>query len=402
MDQTKETPDLMRVFLLVLDSAGIGNAPDAEEYGDKGSNTIAHTASAVGGLDVPVLQSLGLGNIPSLIPGGLPLEGVPPHPHPKASYGAMREMSRGKDTTTGHWELAGLFLAEGFRIFQPDYPSFPSELINALTSTTGRSILGNRAASGTQIIQELGPEQMKTGAWIVYTSADSVLQIAAHEDTIPLKELYRACEKARELCNSYMIGRVIARPYKGEPGNFTRTENRRDYSYPPPEDTILDRLSGAGINVVTVGKLDDIFAHRGMTKSFHVENNADAGEIMSHLADTLKEDSFIFANFIDFDMLYGHRRDARGYADALEKTDGFLRSFLPKLAEGDVLILTADHGNDPTFRGTDHTREYAPLLLYRPCMKGSELGIRRGFYDAAQTIASLFGIKAMPRGKAFL
>lgn len=392
---------LVRVFLIVLDSVGIGAAPDAADYGDAGANTLAHLAAANGGLDTPTLQALGLGNIPPLIPGGLPIEGVLPADRPEASFGAMQEVSKGKDTTTGHWEIAGILLKDGFRLFPAEHPSFPPELTCAFETKTGRRVMGNRAASGTRIIAELGPRQMKEGAWIVYTSGDSVFQIAAHEDIVPPEELYAACECARELCNPYRVGRIIARPYIGEPGNFTRTENRRDYSYPLPEDTVLDLLTRAGTDVTTVGKLDDIFDNRGITKSIHVENNSDAQSALLDLA-ARAASGLIFANLIDFDMLYGHRRDSAGYAAALESTDVFLDGFIKGLRSDDTVILTADHGNDPTFKGTDHTREFVPLLVHQPGRPARNLGIRLGFYDVAQSLASCFNLPAMSHGTAFL
>ena len=390
----------MRVFLIVLDSVGIGAAPDAAEYGDAGANTLGHLAQAVGGLKAPTLQAMGLGNIPGLLPDGIPIEGVAPVPNPTAGFGAMQEVSRGKDTTTGHWEIAGLLLEDGFQLFPPNHPSFPPELIEAFEEATGRRVICNRAASGTRIVAELGPQQIKEGCWIVYTSADSVFQVAAHEDVIPLEELYKACECARELCNPYRVGRVIARPYVGTPGDFTRTENRRDYSYPLPEDTILDVLNAYGVQVTTVGKLDDIFANRGISRSIHEENNADAQAALLDLAGEVE--GLVFANLIDFDMLYGHRRDAAGYAAALEKTDRFLGEFLDILRDSDTVVITADHGNDPTFRGTDHTREFVPLLTFRRGAPERSLGIRRGFYDVAQSLASCFGLPPMPRGESFL
>lgn len=391
----------MKVFVIVLDSVGIGAAPDAEAYGDAGANTLAHIGQAVGGLELPVLQSLGLGNIPALLPGGLPIPGVPPVSHAVGGFGAMRERSQGKDTTTGHWEMAGLLMDPGFRLFPPDFPSFPDSLIHEFEQKTGRKTLGNKAANGLAIIDELGPGQMQTGAWIVYTSADSVFQIAAHEDVIPLPELYQGCRIARELCNPHRVGRVIARPYVGKPGAFRRTENRRDFSYPLPEPTLLDRLAGQGTSVITVGKLDDIFAGGGITESCHVENNPDAHSCLLALA-TRPASFFCFANLIDFDMLYGHRRDAAGYGAALERTDCFLGAFLNRLGADDWLMVTADHGNDPTFRGSDHTREFVPLLTRGPGHHNRALGVRDGFYDIAQTVAAIFGIPPLPRGLSFL
>ncbi len=391
----------MRAFLIVLDSVGIGEAPDAAQYGDVGANTLAHTAEAVGGLHVPALQELGLGNIPALLPGSESIAGVPPVQAPRASYGAMRELSVGKDTTTGHWEMTGLHLRDGFHVFPPDYPSFPGELTDALERRTGRGILGNCSYSGTEIIARFGAEQMESGKWIVYTSADSVMQIAAHEDVIPLAELYAACETGRELCNAYSVGRVIARPYVGKPGAFTRTQNRRDYSMPVPEPTILDRAKSAGIPVRTIGKLDDIFPGDAISEVVHVENNPDAQNAVL-LAAGEPQTRFVFANLIDFDMLYGHRRNPQGYARALEQTDAFLAELLPHVLPNDVLMITADHGNDPTFRGTDHTREFVPLLVYRPGRPGQCLGIREGFFDVAQSLAAFFVIERLPRGKSFL
>lgn len=391
----------MTAFLIVLDSVGIGAAPDADRYGDAGSNTLAHLAAHRGGLQVPTLTRLGLGCIPPLLPGGLPIRGVPAADPPLATFGALQEMSEGKDTTTGHWEMAGLELRPGFQLFPAGPPAFPAELLDAFSARTGRAILGNRAASGLAIIRDLGPDQVRTGAWIVYTSADSVFQIAAHEDLIPLPELYRACEIARELCNPYRVGRVIARPYIGRPGDFKRTENRRDFSYPLPEPTLLDRLTVAGITVSTVGKLDDIFDHRGIRHAHHVENNADAQRILLDLA-RKRQPGLVFANLIDFDMLYGHRRDSEGYGRALENTDTFLTEFLPLLTPADLLVITADHGNDPTFKGSDHTREFTPLLVYRPGQPAQNAGIRRGFYDIAQSLAAFFDIAPLPRGQSFL
>ncbi len=393
----------MRAYIIVLDSVGIGEAPDAADYGDVGSNTLAHTAAAVGGLSLPTLQSFGLGNIPTLT-GGKAILGVPQTDTPLAGFGAMQEMSVGKDTTTGHWEIAGLHLSKGLHIFPPTPPSFPDELINALEAHTGRKVIGNKAASGIAIIDELGEIQMKTGAWIAYTSADSVLQIAAHEEIIPLEELYEACRFMREQCNALAVGRVIARPYIGSPGTFSRTQSRRDFSYPLPEPSILSILSESGCEVISVGKLDDIFPDSGITESHHVENNPDAEAAILSISErpSPKRGALIFANLIDFDMMFGHRRDPKGYAGALESTDHFLAELKMRLLDDDLLIITADHGNDPTFKGTDHTREYVPLLAYCPTYSGGSLGIRMGFYDIAQSLAIGFGIKNMPRGNSFL
>lgn len=388
-------------YLIVLDSVGIGAAPDAAEYGDAGASSIAHTAEAVGGLHLPVLQSMGLGNVPALLSDGIPIRGVPATETPRAGYGAMRERSRGKDTTTGHWEMAGIVLEKPFHTFPPGPPSFPEELLAEFTRKTGRAAIGNKAFSGTAIIDELGEEHMRTGAWIVYTSADSVFQIAAHEEVIPLAELYRACEIARELCDPYMVGRVIARPFVGAPGAFHRTGNRRDFSYPPIAPTILDRLQEAMIPVIGVGKIEDIFAGHGVQQSLHTTNNAETQEAVLTLARERRH-GLVFANLIDFDMLWGHRRDASGYARALEDADRFIGELSALLAPNDLVILTADHGNDPTFRGTDHTREHVPLIAYRPQAAGRSLGVRDGFSDVAQSLASYFGIDPMPHGLSFL
>jgi phosphopentomutase len=291
-------------------------------------------------------------------------------------------------------------MEKGFHLFPKDYPSFPPDLIAAFERRTGRKAIGNKAASGIAIIAELGPRQMRDGAWIVYTSADSVFQIAAHEEIIPLAELYAACRIARELCNPLIVGRVIARPYVGAPGAFRRTENRRDFSYPLPEPTILCRLGASGIPVITVGKLDDIFPDSGIAESFHVENNRDAEAAVLQLG-ARQGPFFCFANLIDFDMLYGHRRDAAGYGAALEQADAFVGRLLPLLTPDDLLIVTADHGNDPTYRGTDHTREFVPLLTAGRRQAGRNLGIRSGFFDIAQTLAAFFSLTPMPRGTSF-
>lgn len=386
----------MKVVLIVLDSVGIGAAPDAADYGDSGSATLQHIGETVGGLNLPTLGMLGLGNIRP----DLPIPGMQAVEKPMASFGLMEEVSQGKDTITGHWEICGLEINPGFHNFPMDFPSFPTYLLDAFEKATGRPIIGNKAASGTTIIEELGREHMETGSWIAYTSADSVLQLAAHNDVIPLDELYKGCETARRLCDPLKVGRVIARPFIGEPGAFTRTEDRRDYAYTPEEPLITERLTEAGIPVYAVGKIEDIVVHRGITDSIHSGNTAESQKVIEQFM--LKEgDGFIFANFIDFDMLYGHRRDPEGYAHALVQTDEWLGRFLPMLGNDDVLLITADHGNDPTFKGTDHTREFVPLISYCRERTAKDLGIRKGFYDIAQTIASLFGIPVLPRGISF-
>lgn len=391
----------MKVVLIVLDSVGIGAAPDAADYGDAGSATLQHIGQTVGGLNLSTLQKLGLGNIPTIHPSINPIPGVPPSAQPLASFGALEEQSIGKDTITGHWEICGLEINPGFHDFPKEPPSFPADLVAAFEAETGRKIIGNKAASGIAIIDELGGEHMETGAWIAYTSADSVMQLAAHNDTIPLDELYRGCEVARRLCDPLKVGRVIARPFIGKPGAFKRTEDRRDYAYTPGEPLITEQLFAAGVPVYAVGKIEDIVAHLGITESIHSGNTGESQQVVERFMEK-EGDGFIFANFIDFDMLYGHRRDPQGYAVALEQTDEWLATFLPRLGADDLLILTADHGNDPTFRGTDHTREYVPLLAYHPSQPGGGLGIRKGFYDIAQTVADAFGLKPLPRGKSFL
>jgi phosphopentomutase len=395
---------LQSVYIIVLDSAGIGAAPDAAEYGDAGSATIPHIAAACGGLKVPFLQSLGLGNIPGLLPNGKAVKGVEPMESTVGSFGAMLEKSVGKDTTTGHWEMAGIHLSEGLKLFPHGPPAFPGELVSELEERIGRRIIGNKAASGTEIIEELGPEHLSTGRPIAYTSADSVFQVAAHKEVIQLDELYRICETARDICNRYRVGRVIARPFIGKPGEFRRTDERRDYSLPPPEETILDRLQCSGGDVVTVGKLDDIFTGRGISGAEHVETNDAARKALWKVARELDGNrTLVFANFIDFDMLYGHRRDPAGYGRELEKTDSFLSEFTGQaMGPEDLLMVTADHGNDPTFKGTDHTREFVPLLVYSRGYRPRSLGIRDGFYDVSQTVARLLGLRKMKNGVAFM
>lgn len=390
----------MKLILIVLDSVGIGEAPDASAYGDTGACTLQHLAEACGGLHVPAMAAMGLGNIPQILPAKKSIPGVQPVITPLASFGAMREVSEGKDTITGHWEIGGLKIIPGFHQF-PEGPSFPPEMLHEFERLTGRACMGDKAASGTDIIREMGQEASESGKWIVYTSADSVFQIAANVDVIPLQELYQACETARKLCDPLKVGRVIARPFIGNPGNYTRTEDRRDYAYTPEQRTILEHCSGNGIPVYGVGKIEDIFAHRGLTWSNHTGNTHDSQNEVARLT-CEEKDGFIFANFIDFDMLYGHRRDAQGYAKALETTDVWFKDYLSILSKDDVLLITADHGNDPTYKGSDHTREYVPLLVYQAGRPGCNLGIRQGFYDIAQSIATFFRLPPMPYGVSFL
>jgi phosphopentomutase len=375
----------------VLDSCGCGAAPDAKSYGDDGSNTLGNMSVKLGGLTLPHLQGLGLGHLTTIL-------GVPPVAAPRAAFGKMREASAGKDTTTGHWEMAGLQVDTAF----PTFPQgFPSEMMRRFEAAIGRGTLGNKTASGTEIIEELGAEHLKTGKPIVYTSADSVFQIAAHEEIIPIDELYRISEAARKLCDEVPIARVIARPFVGEPGKFKRTYNRRDFSMPPPSATVLDAIADAKLPVVGVGKIWDIFAGRGVTENVHSEGNAD-GCVRTIEAMERVERGIVFTNLVDFDMLYGHRRDPAGYYHALQEFDAFLPRLQRKLGPRDVALITADHGNDPTYRGTDHTREYVPLIAMSARAAGHDLGVRNGFYDIAQTIADGFGLPPRARGLSFL
>jgi len=383
-----------RVFLIVLDSVGIGEAPDAEKYNDKGADTLGHIAEHRSGLHMPNMAKLGLSHIREI-------QGVPKVEHPLAYYTKMKEASAGKDTMTGHWELMGLRIDKPFRVF-PD--GFPDELIAELERRTGRKVIGNKPASGTAIIEELGEEHMRTGAIIVYTSADSVLQIAAHEEVVPLDELYRICEIARELTRDepYMVGRVIARPFIGMPGRFERTPNRHDYALKPFGRTVMNELKDAGYDVIAIGKIADIYDNEGVTQSLRTASNMDG---MDKLIDTLGMDftGLSFVNLVDFDAKYGHRRDPQGYGDALEEFDARLTDVLPRLAADDLLIITADHGNDPVHHGTDHTREYVPLLVYSPRFQGGKpLPIRETFADVGATIADNFHVHMPPYGTSFL
>lgn len=381
-----------RIHLVVLDSVGIGEAPDAAEFGDEGSHTLGHIAE-VAGLSVPNMQKMGLGNIETL-------KGIDPAESPSAFHTKLEEVSVGKDTMTGHWEIAGLRIDKPFRVF-PD--GFPEELVKQIEDHTGRKIVANRPASGTQILDEWGEHQMETGDLIVYTSADPVLQIAAHEDIIPLEELYEICEYVREITKDdpYMIGRIIARPYVGEPGNFTRTSNRHDYALDPFGKTMLDSLKEADLDVVSIGKIVDIFNEKGITKAVRTESNMDG---VDKLIEEMKQDftGLSFTNLVDFDALYGHRRNPEGYRDAIEDFDARMPEIFENLQDDDLLILTADHGNDPTFPGTDHTREYVPLLAYsKKLTQPGEL--KQGYFaDISATILENFGLNAMENGHSFL
>jgi len=380
-----------RFLLLVADSCGCGALPDAAEYGDEGSDTLGNTSRAVGGLKLPVMQAMGLGAV-------TPIQGVPPAASPSAFVGKMAERSKGKDTITGHWEMMGAILHDGLATF-PE--GFPAGLVDAFVRETGApGVLGNVVASGTAIIQELGEEHQRTGKPIVYTSADSVFQIAAHEGTVPLERLYEWCAVARRLLDPWRVARIIARPFVGTPGRYTRTYNRKDYAMPPPVPTVLERLVAAGVPVYGVGKIPDIFSRRGITEELHTEGNADGIARTSALLDRAAR-GLVFVNLVDFDMLYGHRNDPVHYAQALEELDRALPGLLAKLRPGDLWALTADHGCDPTTPSTDHSREYVPLLAGGPGLGGGALGVRASFADLGATVAEAFGLRP-EHGASFL
>ncbi len=383
-----------RVFLVVMDSVGIGEAPDANKFNDLGAHTLGHIAEKMNGLNMPNMAKLGLSNIEKIA-------GVDAAEKPLAYYTKMQEASNGKDTMTGHWEIMGLNIETPFRVF-PE--GFPDELLNEIEAKSGRKIIGNKPASGTEILDELGEEHMKTGALIVYTSADSVLQIAAHEEVVPLDELYRICELARELTldEKYMVGRIIARPFLGEPGNFKRTANRHDYALKPFDRTVMNELKDNHIESIAIGKISDIYDGEGVTKSLRTVSNMDG---MDKLVDTLKMDftGLSFLNLVDFDALFGHRRDPIGYGKALEEYDARLPEVFELLKDDDLLIITADHGNDPIHHGTDHTREYVPLLVYSKALKEpKELPLRQTFADIGATVAENFDVKLPKYGTSFL
>ncbi|MCZ8535729.1 phosphopentomutase [Paenisporosarcina quisquiliarum] len=383
-----------RIHLVVMDSVGIGEAPDAQSFGDTGSDTLGHIAEKMNGLNMPNLEKMGLSNI-------RPFQGIQPVTVPSSYYGKMQEASVGKDTMTGHWEIMGLNIDQPFKVY-PD--GFPEELIKALEEKTGRKVIGNKPASGTEILDELGQEHMETGAIIVYTSADPVLQIAAHEEIIPLEELYKICEIARELTlePEFLVGRVIARPFIGQPGEFKRTTNRHDYALKPFERTVMNELKDANYDVIAIGKISDIYNNEGVTESLRTKDNMDG---MDKLAEVVKRDfhGISFLNLVDFDALYGHRRDPIGYGEALEAFDARMPEVLDALTDEDLLIITADHGNDPTFPGTDHTREFVPVLAYSPRFtEGKELPLSETFADIGATIAENFKVSMPKFGRSFL
>jgi phosphopentomutase len=386
------TKSFNRVLLIVLDGAGIGEMPDAPEWGDAGSDTFGHVLASRE-VRLPNLRRYGLGNI-------RPLQNVPPLAQPEGSYGRCALRSNGKDTTTGHWEMAGIILEQAF----PTYPNgFPPSVIDHFIKETGvPGILGNIPASGTEIIKDLGAEHVRTGKPIVYTSADSVFQIAAHEQVIPLPKLYGICEIARRLLDGeHEVGRVIARPFLGEPGAFYRTENRHDYAVPPPHENLLVSMSDENLDVVCIGKIASIYDSNGVTQDLTAQNNEQS---INQTIQALQQETrgLIFSNLVDFDMLYGHRRDTEGFAKALEHFDSRLPEIEAAMREDDLIMITADHGNDPTFPGTDHTREYAPLLVYgKSARPGVNLGSRDSLADIGQTIANNFGVQ-LTAGKSFL
>lgn len=381
-----------RIILFIIDSVGIGALPDASKFGDTGANTLENIARKEGGINLPNLRSLGLGNIDGITE-------IKELDNPIGSYGKSEEVSQGKDTTTGHWEIAGLHLTQPFKT----YPNgFPEEVMLEFERRINSKILGNKTASGTQIIEELGEEHVRTGYPIIYTSADSVFQIAAHEDVIPLPRLYEMCRIARDIMmGEHAVARIIARPFTGTLGSFTRTSNRRDFSLNPPDETVLDIAKKEGLDVIAIGKIEDIFNGQGITESIHTEDNMDGiDQTIKYLQKNNK--GIIFTNLVDFDSKYGHRRDSKGYKNALEEMDRRIPEILNHLKHDDVLIITADHGNDPTFKGTDHTREHIPILIYGTSIKDNvNIGTRKTFADIAATISDILNISDTGKGTSF-
>lgn len=382
-----------RIIILVMDSVGIGHAPDAAKFNDEGANTLGHIEATAGLIHCPTLRSLGLANIADIKTDEVPVMGA---------YGKMEEVSTGKDTTSGHWEIMGHPVTVPFPTF---YDGFPKELMDTFTKETGYGYLGNEVASGTEIIERLGVEHMKTGKPIVYTSADSVFQIAAHEDVISLEDLYHMCEITRnKVCvGDYYVGRIIARPFVGKPGHFVRTSNRHDYSRMPEHRMVQQELQAAQIPTVAVGKIGDIYAHVGWDESYPTKSNAHGMNVVPYLLGSSFERGLMMVNLVEFDSLYGHRRNVEGYKRAIEDFDYQLSGLLPLLKEDDLLIITADHGNDPTWHGTDHTREHVPLLAYSPSMKEAiDIGLRHSFGDIGQTVLANFGLSPYAVGTSFL
>jgi phosphopentomutase len=382
---------MKRAIILVLDGVGAGEAPDAADYGDAGSNTLAHVARAVGGFNLPALHEAGLGNV-------LELDGMPRNPEATGAWGLLQPASAGKDSTTGHWEIAGVHLEKPF----PTYPNgFPQDVVDEFSARTGRGVIGNLVGSGTAVLDEFGEEHARTGSWILYTSADSVFQIAANESVIPLAELYRACEIAREmLVPPHDVSRVIARPFEGVDGSFRRTTNRRDYSIQPPAETLLDALADAGVARFGVGKVDDLFARRAIVAE-HTPSNADGIDRIGRWLEG-GESGLLFANLVDFDQLYGHRNDVAGFYNSLREFDFALPSLTAELREDDLLFITADHGNDPTTPSTDHARENVPLLALGPAVAPVDLGTRPTFSDLGATVGEWLGVSFRGRGQSFL
>ncbi len=378
----------------MMDSCGVGAAPDAADYGDEGSDTIGHTAQAVNGLSLPNFEKAGLGNLHG------DLFGVPPTSEATMAFGRMAEASAGKDSTTGHWEIAGLITDQPQATFTDT--GFPDDLVKPIETESGYEFIGNYAASGTTIIDELGAEHVRTGKPILYTSADSVFQIAAHTDVIALSDLYKLCEVARRHCDRFRIGRVIARPFVGEPGNFRRTYDRRDFALAPGGLTLLDHAKDAGLAVLGIGKIEDLFAGQGLTEAIHTEGDQDGLDRTVSALEERTGPGIIFTNLVDLDMLYGHRENPEGYAAGLKLIDSYLPALVEGLGIEDLLILSADHGNDPTDGSTDHTREFVPLLVAGLKSAGINLGTREQYCDVAATIAQGFGLPAPARGRSFL
>jgi phosphopentomutase len=388
---TTSENDLKRATIIILDGVGAGEAPDAEAYGDAGSDTLGHLARAMGGLDLPTMIACGLGNI-------VKSKAVARKQSPSGAWGLMNPASAGKDSTTGHWEIAGIHLSRPF----PTYPEgFPEDVLAEFAAATGRGIIGNLAASGTAVINEFGAQHLRTGSWIVYTSADSVFQVAAHEQIVPVEELYRACETARRMLTPpHDVSRVIARPFEGSEGDFRRTANRKDFSIDPPAETLLDALAQAGIDRAGVGKVDDLFACRSIT-SQHTASNTEGIELIRAWLEA-RNSGLLFANLVDFDQQYGHRNDAPGFYQALKEFDSALPSLISPLKEDDLLFITADHGNDPTTPSTDHARERVPLLALGPAVARVDLGIRQTFSDLGATIGEWLGVSYRGAGQSFL